>query len=110
MDEEALVVVYTAGRMDAEVVRSMLEGDGIETRIDNPGAVAAYPVNVGAMGEARLLVKASDEPRARDLIGNAEPEIAIAEPGRLHPWVVPLAVAILGLIVILLLAGELEWF
>lgn len=108
MDEEALVVVYTSGRMDAEVVRSMLESNDIEATIDNPGAVAAYPVNVGAMGEARILVNAADEARARALIGNAEPEVA--EPGRLHPWVVPLAVVILALIIVLLLAGELEWF
>ncbi|HEV3473369.1 MAG TPA: DUF2007 domain-containing protein [Actinomycetota bacterium] len=108
MDEEELVTVYTSGRMDAEVVRSMLEGNGIEAMIDNPGAVAAYPVNVGAMGEARVLVKASDEARARELIGNTEPEVA--EPGRLHPWVVPLAIAILVLLVALFLAGELQWF
>ncbi len=100
--------VYTSGRMDAEVVRSMLEGNGIEATIDNPGAVAAYPVNVGAMGEARILVKVSDEALARELIGDSQPEIA--EPQRLHPWVIPLAVAILVLLVALFLAGELRWF
>ncbi|MDQ3964665.1 MAG: DUF2007 domain-containing protein [Actinomycetota bacterium] len=108
MDEEELVTVYTSGRMDAEVVRSMLESNGIEATIDNPGAVAAYPVNVGAMGEARILVNASDEAQARALIGDSQPEIA--EPDRLHPWVVPLAVAILLVLAALFLAGELQWF
>jgi hypothetical protein len=71
MDEE-LVVVYEGGGglANAEMIRGLLEGDGIKTGIRSD-AVSMYPVNVGHMGEFAILVHRSDAERAMELLEDA---------------------------------------
>ncbi len=64
-----LVEVFRGGggHLRAEMIKSILSGDGIEAMIVSD-EIAAYPVNVGAMGEFSLLVPAEDADRSRDLL------------------------------------------
>lgn len=70
MDAE-LVEVYRSNRMDAEIVRSVLEDSGIEVLLSMPGTSAAYPLGVGTLGEGRVLVRREDETTARSVIAAA---------------------------------------
>jgi hypothetical protein len=71
--DEHLVEVYMAGPNDAELMRSLLEGDGISATTVGSGASGAYPVSVGSLGETRVYVRAADEERARELISDLAP-------------------------------------
>jgi hypothetical protein len=66
--DSELVEVYRSNRMDAEIVRSVLEDSGIEVLLSMPGTSAAYPLGVGTLGEGRLLVRQEDESKARSVI------------------------------------------
>jgi hypothetical protein len=88
--EEELVCVYRSNRMDAEMMRSVLEGSGIPAVNMGGGMSGAYPVNVGTLGEGRVMVKRSDEAAARDILAAAthgdleldeEPELPPARYG-----------------------------
>lgn len=61
------VQVYSASHHDAQLIRSLLEGNGIDTVVKNEGS-AAYVVHVGAMGESRVFVPETDAARAVELI------------------------------------------
>jgi hypothetical protein len=69
--ENELVQIYEVGHIDAQVVRSLLEGNGIPTVVASEGAGGMYPVNVG-FGAGRVLVRRRDADRARELIYEAE--------------------------------------
>jgi Putative prokaryotic signal transducing protein len=69
---EDLVVVYKADRISAEVMRSVLEGSGIQTAMSGSGAQGAYPFTVGVFGEGSVLVRSVDEEAAREIIRAAE--------------------------------------
>lgn len=68
MDDE-LVVVYEGGGglANAQMIRGLLESDGIETGIRSD-AVSMYPVNVGQMGGFAILVRRRDAGRAAELL------------------------------------------
>jgi hypothetical protein len=69
--ENELVEVYAVGQIDAQVVRSLLEGNGIPAVVASEGAGGMYPVNVG-FGAGRVLVRRRDVATARELIYEAE--------------------------------------
>jgi hypothetical protein len=75
---DEVVEIFRAARIDAEIVRSLLESNGIEAILIPSGASAAYPVSVGSLGEARVAVRSSDEDAARALLA-AAPETPQAE-------------------------------
>jgi hypothetical protein len=58
--------------MDAEVVRSLLEGNGIAAFVAGGGFYGLYPVNVGALGESRVHVRREDEEEAKRLIAEGQ--------------------------------------
>ncbi|MGH2730292.1 MAG: putative signal transducing protein [Actinomycetota bacterium] len=70
-DDDELVQIYEVGRIDAEVVRSLLEGNGIPCVVASEGAGGMYPVNVG-FGAGRVLTRRRDAARAKELIYEAE--------------------------------------
>ena len=71
MDESAeLIEVYRSNKNDAELVRSMLEGNGIPATIER-GGIGMYPMTVGTLGDGRVFVREEDEDEARGLIGEA---------------------------------------
>ncbi len=67
MIDEELVEVYRGGGGEpvAQVLRSVLEGAGIECLVTGGWVGSQYPANVGGMGEFGLLVRAEDADRAR---------------------------------------------
>ena len=83
MDDE-LIQVFVGPPNEAELVRSMLEGNGIEAMIEGSGASGAYPINVGALAETHVLVAAKDANDARRLLETNEAsraERSISETG-----------------------------
>lgn len=66
--DDDLVEVYAVGRLDAELIRSVLEGNGIPA-FNLGGAISgAYPLTVGTLGSGRIFVRDQDEEAARDVI------------------------------------------
>lgn len=65
----APVEVFTTGmRMEAEVVRGLLESRDIPAVIMQEAASLVYPVTVGELAEVRVLVPAALEEQARALL------------------------------------------
>jgi hypothetical protein len=63
-----LVEIYRSNRVDADMMRSVLQGSGIRAVLASVGQSAAYPLTVGALGEGRVFVATDDVERARDVI------------------------------------------
>lgn len=79
MDEDSpwVVLLVTYDGLEAEMVRDVLEAGGIEAVIRS-SKVSPYPVNVGRMGEVKVLVKESDRQAAEQILrdaGDAEPGV-----------------------------------
>lgn len=70
-----VVEVYRAGRVDAQVVCSALEGHGIAAVVDNEGG-GGYPVTVGDLGSAGVFVQADDLDAATEIIESYEAALA----------------------------------
>ena len=68
MTEPEFVEIYRVGSLDAEMVRSVLEGNDIQCMLSGSGMGGAYPMNVGTLGSAAILVRTEDAERARELI------------------------------------------
>jgi hypothetical protein len=58
-DEKWTKVFVTCDSVEAEIIKELLESGGIPVRIVSL-KVGPYPVNVGKMGEIRLLVRNED--------------------------------------------------
>lgn len=76
-----IVEVYRAyGHTDAQVMRSVLEGSGIDAFVGaNVLASSVYRFTVGSVSEMSVCVKAPEEKRARDLVKAAQ-EGKLAQP------------------------------
>ncbi len=59
--------MVTCDALEAEMIKDLLESGGIEVEIRS-AKVSPYPVNVGKMGEVKILVKESDRGAAEELI------------------------------------------
>jgi hypothetical protein len=95
-----LVCVYASNRMDSEMIRAMLEGNGIPA-VNSSAGTGGYPVNVGQLGAGRVLVRVQDEDEALDLIKQATGgDFALpdseAEP-RVRTWRYAMAAFLAGL-------------
>ncbi len=69
-----LFVTYDS--VEAEIIKDLLESGGIETVIRS-AKVTSYPVNIGKMGEVKILVKEEDRETAEEMLrklkeGNSE--------------------------------------
>ena len=73
MEETVEVYRGSGGPARAELLRSVLEGSGIECFVTGGfGASGAYPVNVGDLGQFGLLVHERDAERARELLADLD--------------------------------------
>jgi hypothetical protein len=70
-DARPLVEVYRSHRLDAEMIRSVLEANGIRAITSGEGYSSAYPMNVGDLGAHRVLVLPDDAARAHEVIDAA---------------------------------------
>jgi hypothetical protein len=71
MSEEWVVVFVTYDSLEAEMIKDLLESGGIQVVLRS-SKVSPYPVNIGRMGEVKLLVKNSDKETAEQVIKGTE--------------------------------------
>lgn len=68
-DPRRPVVVYIAANiMEADLVKALLESEGIDAFVTNTAMGQAYGIQIGKLAEARILVPAELAPRARQII------------------------------------------
>lgn len=66
---DKLVQVYrSAGEMQAHVIKGLLEGYGIPCLLQSNAAPSVHMFTIDGMGEYKVLVRAEDVARARELI------------------------------------------
>lgn len=61
-------VASVNGSVEAEVLRGLLEAQGIEATLSHEAAGTSFGLSVGPLGRVDILVKQTDEQAARDLI------------------------------------------
>ncbi len=60
-----LLVTYDS--LEAEMIKDLLESGGIEVALRS-AKVTPYPVNIGKMGEVKVLVKEEDRAAAEEML------------------------------------------
>ena len=66
-DEEWTIVLVTYDSIEAEIIKDLLESGGIQVVLRS-SKVSPYPVNVGKIGEIKILVRDEDKEIAEKLI------------------------------------------
>ena len=66
---------------DAHLVVSVLEGDGIEAFLPDAHTLGSRPELATALGGVRVLVRASDFERAREVLAAAIPDLPASADG-----------------------------
>jgi hypothetical protein len=68
-DEDPMVRVYTTnGQMNAQIVKGLLETEGIPVVLQYESAGLVYGLTVDAMGEVRIMVPKSCQEKAEELL------------------------------------------
>jgi hypothetical protein len=67
-EERWEVIVEVAGQLQSEIMRGMLEAQGIKVWISQEGAGRAYGLNVGRLGRVQILVPAGEVEQAKALL------------------------------------------
>lgn len=67
-NEQWVEIFVTYDPLEAEMIRDLLESGGIPV-ILRSAKVSPYPVNIGKMGEIKVLVREIDEETAQSVIG-----------------------------------------
>ena len=68
MTHQWVVVHSTAGQLQANIIKSLLEAEGIPTEIAQEGAGVAFGFTVGPLGIADILVPQAYAAQARTLL------------------------------------------
>jgi hypothetical protein len=64
-----LVEVWKAhGEMEGQMIRSVLEGSGIDSMLSGESVRLTHGITVDGLAEVRILVRKEDEERAREVI------------------------------------------
>ena len=71
MPEKWVVIFTTYDPLEAEIIKDLLESGGIPVII-RTSKVSPYPVNIGKMGEVKLLVREEDKDEAEKVIRGEE--------------------------------------
>ena len=74
-DEDWTIVLVTYDSIEAEIIKDLLESGGVPVVLRS-SKVSPYPVNVGKIGEIKILVRDEDKEIAEKLI---KEEIDISE-------------------------------
>jgi len=67
MSEEWVAILITYDPLEAEIVKDLLESGGIPVVLKS-SKVTPYPVNIGKIGEIKVLVREEDKETAEDVI------------------------------------------
>jgi len=62
------------GPVEAEVIRTFLESQGIPCILRGQMAQSIYPFSVDGMGEIRIMVSEADHPLAKELLDQRPPK------------------------------------
>ena len=68
VDEEWVLVEKVQGQLQAEILRGLLEAQGIMVWMNSQGASHAYAVSVGSLGLVELLVPSSAAEQAHEVL------------------------------------------
>jgi hypothetical protein len=60
-------ILFTYDETDAQMIKDVLESENIEVSCRSL-KITPYPVNIGRMGEVRLLVKSEDLESAKNIL------------------------------------------
>jgi Putative prokaryotic signal transducing protein len=60
-----VVAGEAGGRLEAEILKGMLESLGLHVQLSHESVASAYSLGVGPVGRVELLVPAEEEPEAR---------------------------------------------
>ncbi len=71
-----LLVTYDA--LEAEMIKDLLESGGIEVEIRS-AKVTPYPVNIGKMGEVKVLIREEDRAAAEEMLKDRQDNPATGE-------------------------------
>lgn len=67
-----VVVTKISGEFNGELLRGLLEAQGIPARLNQEGAGRAYGFSVGPLSEVEILVPESKEDEAKQVIAQFE--------------------------------------
>lgn len=67
-EEHWEVVEMVQGQLQAEILRGLLEAQGIQVWLNQEGAGVAYGINVGPLGTVEILVPSSEVNHARQVL------------------------------------------
>ena len=70
MSETWEVIAEIYGELQAELLRGLLEAQGIEVVLNQEGAGGAYGLNVGPLGQVQIMVPASSVDDARHVLAD----------------------------------------
>lgn len=81
MSEDWTTLLVTYDQLEAEMIKDLLESGDIPVALRS-AKVSPYPVNVGKMGEVKVIVKAVDKEAAEEVLrkfreeaGNVEEDL-----------------------------------
>jgi hypothetical protein len=69
--EKWVVIFTTYDPLEAEIIKDLLESGGVPAIIRS-SKVSPYPVNIGKMGEVKILVREEDKDEAEKVIKGEE--------------------------------------
>ncbi len=64
---EWVELLFTYNEVEAQIVKQLLEGEGIEVVIEST-KISPYPVSIGRIGEVRLMIREEDVEKAREIL------------------------------------------
>ena len=71
MGNEWVEILITFDPLEAEMIKDLLESGGIPVVLRS-SKVSPYPVNIGKIGEIKILVKKEDKETAEEVIKGGE--------------------------------------
>jgi hypothetical protein len=78
MSEEWVAVMITYDPLEAEIVKDLLESGEIPVVLRS-AKVSPYPVNIGKMGEIKVLVRKEDKEVAEEVIKGIDEDNSLTE-------------------------------
>lgn len=68
MGEDYVIVESVAGRLEAEILRGLLESQGVDAVLSQEAAASIYGFGVGRLARADILVPREQEVQAQEVL------------------------------------------